>query len=78
MAVGYLLFGLLAGLAVALLTAEALSLGPAGIAAMVVLTGNAALLVAALLRLVCRRDRLTDQGSGGTGPSDFRRPDRST
>lgn len=78
MAVGYLLFGVLAGLAAALIAAEALSLGPAGIAAMVVATGNAALLGAALLRLAFRRDRLPEQRSGGTGPSAFQRPNRSS
>ena len=77
-AVGYLLFGILAGLGAALLMAEALSLGPAGIAAVVVLTGNAALLGAALLRLAFRRCRLPDHESGSTGPSAFQRPDRSS
>jgi hypothetical protein len=77
-AVGYLLFGILAGLGVALLMADALSLGPAAIAAMAVLTGNAALLGAALVRLAFRRGHLSDQGSGVTGPTAFQRPDRSS
>jgi hypothetical protein len=75
-AVGYLLFGVLAGLAAALLAAEALSLGPAGMAAMVVATGNATLLGVAFLRLAFRRDRLPGHRNGGTGPSAFQRPDR--